>query len=370
MLKIPDTITSLTAEWLNRALRDRGIIKNAVVDRFTAETLDYKGITSQLARLKLTYRGDPPASAPGTIILKLSLPDLEMRNIVNSKGMYKKEVDFYEQVANKITLRTPRCYHGDFSAETGEHVLLLEDLAPARNGNQFTGCSAREAELAVREIAGFHAHWWEHPQLDRMDWLGERASARPPRGSLRRNWEPFLAKAGDTLPMAIKSLGDQLFECRAGIVQHLEDHPITLIHGDYKLDNMFFASADGGVPFAVIDWQQSSRRRGVYDIAFFLCKNVTPEVRRANEKAFTRMYHATLMEQGVQNYSFEQLWYDYRISVLECLARFANIIGAGVFDDNLKQVRETTLYRTCQAAVDLKVWELLPVCSGFSCSSA
>jgi hypothetical protein len=361
MLKIPDEITALTAEWLTEALRDRGVIKSAAVHSFAVEALGDDGITSQLARLQLTYQGESATNAPRTIILKLSSSDPDMRKIVNAQGMYRKEVDFYEQVANKSDLRTPRCYYSDFSVETGEHVLLLEDLAPARNGSQYIGCSAHEAELAVREIARFHAYWWEHPQLNQMTWLGTRTSSRPSSGSMRRNWEPFLAKVGDTLPMEVKAVGQQLIEYRASIVQHLEEPPVTLIHGDYKLDNMFFATAEGGVPFAVIDWQRSGRRRGVYDVACFLCKNVAPELRRANEVAFMRMYHAILIGQGVQDYPFDQLWYDYRISILEYLARFANIIGAGIFDDQLKQVRETTLYRTCQAALDLNVRELLQV---------
>ena len=361
MLKIPNKITALTAQWLTKALRDREVIKNTEVQSFTVETLGYKGITSQIARLRLSYQSETTAHAPNTIILKLSLANPEMRQIVNSQGMYQKEVDFYEQVASKISLRTPRCYYSDFSVDSGEHILLLEDLAPARNGNQIKGCTEHEAELAVREIAVFHAFWWEHPQLNLMDWLGGRISSRPSNGSLRRNWGPFLIKMGDTLPVEIKSIGNQLIEYRNNIIQYLEAPPVTLIHGDYKLDNIFFASLNGGVTFAVIDWQRIRRWRGVYDVACFLCKNVTPELRRAKETAFMQMYHKLLIEHGVQNYSYDQLWYDYRVSILEYLARFANIIGAGVFDNQLAQVRETTLYRTCQAVLDLKLWDLLPV---------
>jgi hypothetical protein len=361
MLKIPINITALTAQWLSKALRDREVIKNTDVQSFTTEALGDKGITSQLARLRLSYPSEVTENAPRTIILKLSLANPERRQIVKSLGMYKKEVNFYDQISNKIPLRTPRCYYSDYSAESGEHILLLEDLAPARNGNRFKGCTALEAELAVREIAIFHAFWWEHPQLDLMDWLGERISSRPSKGSLRRNWEPFLRKVGDTLPVEIMAIGNKLIENRSNIVQYLEDPPRTLIHGDYKLDNMFFASAHGGVPFAVIDWQRTSRWRGIYDIACFLCNNVDPELRRAKESAIIRMYHKILIKYGIQNYSFDQLYYDYRISILEYLARFANGIGAGVFDNQLEQVRNTTLYRTCQAALDLKLWDLLPI---------
>ena len=40
-----------------------------------------------------------------------------------------------------------------------------------------------------------------------------------------------------------------------------DDLPTTIVHGDYRLDNMFFASPQGGPEFAVIDWQIAHARR-------------------------------------------------------------------------------------------------------------
>ncbi len=50
-------------------------------------------------------------------------------------------------------------------------MLLLEDLAPARNGDSVTGCSFAETELAIGHIAKLHAAFWEIPHLAGLDWL-------------------------------------------------------------------------------------------------------------------------------------------------------------------------------------------------------
>lgn len=50
--------------------------------------------------------------------------------------------------------------------------------------------------------------------------------------------------------------------------------PVTIVHGDFRLDNMFFGTATGGLPFAVVDWQLIKRGRGVIDVAYFLAWSI------------------------------------------------------------------------------------------------
>ncbi len=67
------------------------------------------------------------------------------------------EVRFYQEVAPTLGVRTPRCYHADVDPATAEFVLILEDLAPARVGDQVAGCTVDEAALALTELAALHA---------------------------------------------------------------------------------------------------------------------------------------------------------------------------------------------------------------------
>jgi len=114
------------------------------------------GFYGQLSRLSL--RDDlHNSTAPRSIIAKFPSTTLEMRNRPGTIFAYEREVRSYQEIASLTTLPTPACYYGDIDTETGTHVLLLEDLAPAASGSRVAGCSPNQAELTVRHIARFHA---------------------------------------------------------------------------------------------------------------------------------------------------------------------------------------------------------------------
>ncbi len=74
-----------------------------------------------------------------------------------------------------------------------------------------------------------------------------------------------------------------------------------------------------------------------------------------------RMYHGTLVDNGVKNYSFEACLEDYRKTVLFCLCY--PVISGGTYDmSNSRTVElvETMLDRSVSAIVDLNAAELLP----------
>ena len=49
--------------------------------------------------------------------------------------------------------------------------------------------------------------------------------------------------------------------------------PHTIIHGDYRLDNLFFGTDESDYELAVIDWQIASRGGAAYDVAYFIILN-------------------------------------------------------------------------------------------------
>lgn len=101
------------------------------------------------------------ADAPRSLIAKFSASDPEIRK--RWQRSYEREVWFYQKMAPHVELRTPHCYYSDIDTENGEHVLLLEDLAPARSPAWEEGCSLAQTEHAIQQIAKFHATWWESP---------------------------------------------------------------------------------------------------------------------------------------------------------------------------------------------------------------
>jgi hypothetical protein len=362
-LKIPAGLDELTPEWLTHALRQTGTITDATVESFELKAIgEGAGFRGQLAQVALRYEGSD-AGAPRSLVAKFPSDVPENRDGGNLFHFYERETRFYQEIADEVELRTPRCYYSAMDVEADEYVLLLEDLAPARVGDQVAGCSPDEAELAIRHLAKFHATWWESPRLAEIDWMpfaSDPTQMQAVEDSYRGTWDSFLERFGDRLQASMVRTGERLADNIAGIMAYTAEPPRTIMHGDYRLDNLFFATPEGGDPLAVIDWQISFRGRGVFDVAYFMSGSLHPKERKAKEMGILRSYHSILTENGVRDYSFDQCLHDYRLSTLFCLVY--PVIGGGSLD--MGNERGVALWngwldRNVAAIVDLDAGELM-----------
>ena len=84
---------------------------------------------------------------------------------------------------------------------------------------------------------------------------------------------------------------------------------VTVVHNDFRLDNMLFSDAPDAAPITVVDWQTVGVGRGPADIAYFLGSSF-PEAatRRGCEQGLIAAYHEGLLSYGVTNYSLEECW--------------------------------------------------------------
>ena len=362
-LKIPAGPQELTPQWLTHALRQTGTITSAAVTSFDSEIIaEGVGLIGQLARLTPHY-DRAEAGAPRSLIAKFPAEAQENRDVGNLFRFYEREIRFYEEIADEVQLRTPRCYYSAMDVDADEYVLLLEDMAPARVGDQLAGCSHQEAELAIRELAKFHATWWDTPRLEELEWMpcANDPINKSAEQSYQDAWDTFLERFGARLPKSLLATAEKLGS-RAGRIQdQLADSPRTIRHCDYRLDNLFFATPEGGDPLAVIDWQIASRGRGTYDVGYFMSQSVDPRQRKASEVDLLKTYHRTLAENGVRGYDFAECLRDYRLATLFCLVY--PVISGGTYDlNNERGVALVTamLDRSVAAIVDLNAGELLP----------
>ena len=65
------------------------------------------------------------------------------------------------------------CHVAAFEPEGGWFTLVLEDAAPAVQGDQIAGCTVDEARLAVHELARLHAPAFGNPELSVTPWLNQ-----------------------------------------------------------------------------------------------------------------------------------------------------------------------------------------------------
>lgn len=89
----------------------------------------------------------------------------------------------------------------------------------------------------------------------------------------------------------------------------------SLVHGDFRLDNVLFDIKGGAEPVAVLDWQTLTIGNGLTDIGYFLGCGIGDDMRRAHESELLVLYCAEMTARGVP-LSVEQIWRDYVVGAL------------------------------------------------------
>lgn len=302
--------------WFTEVLRYAGVLDDAVVTQVERQQIG-TGQMGQNIAFSLTY--DRPApEAPATVVGKFPSPEPQSRAAAKTFRTYEREVGFYQEIAGTVDIRVPVCYLADIDLDTGDFVLLLEDLRPAVQGDQLTGCSLDEAMLAMDELAGLHAPRWGDPTLANIDWLGQYDDVEPNeviRSVYQGLWPRFVAQYGSSLTSGALALGEA-FGASMNDWRRSWTPPFCVAHGDYRLDNMMFGTEQGGYPLATVDWQIVGHGPGIMDAAYFIGNGLRVPDRRAHEMDLLKRYHDALSARGVEGYEWSQCLADYKRATL------------------------------------------------------
>jgi Phosphotransferase enzyme family len=313
-----------------------------------------EGFMGRLARVSIV--SDDP-TVPTSVILKQPTDDPGALMIGQMMRVWEREYLFYRDIAPRMNVRVPVAYVNDLDPP----LLIMEDLAPAVPGDHVLGATPEQARLVLAEIARHHAAWFEHPLLADLTWMPGLDD--PSIGTLPATfdigWPMFLQRYGNELPTRALRWCEQFIGGLDEWIKGHLDEPITLIHGDFRLDNVLF-DADGGVAF--IDWQMSMRAPGQTDVVYFCANNLATPDRRAHEHALIRGYVDALHRHGVPDeaVTFDGVWRGY----LEGLVFYACSFGASLLTIDPANERGAALFdalvrRTFTAVDDLSAGEVI-----------
>ncbi len=339
------TVEDLTTDWLSAAL-------GGTVESVTSEPVG-TGQIGTCYRLTMTGTGVPPV-----LLAKLPAPDPGVRELL--ANVYRSEVRFYSLLAPTVAVRVPATYHAAMAAEGGDFTLLMEDLAPAEQGDQLTGCSVAQAEDAVVNLAGLHGPRWCDPTL--LDVEGLQINGPEDAAVMAELYGPatdlFLDGLGDLVaPEDALTLRD--------VVEVIEQWALAraerfgLVHGDYRLDNLMFPP-DGAPGVVALDWQTLSLALPARDLAYFLGTSLTPTDRSTHERALVASYHQALTSYGVGDYTFEDCWEDYRFAMLQ--GPLVSVFGCayGTHTERGDRMFAAMVARSCAAIRELGTLALVP----------
>ncbi len=277
-----------TLEWLCMALGAR-------TDADPATQVSSKAIGTGLMGRSYRLTFDSPLdTASGqirSVVMKCPSADTATRQM--GASAYQREIGFYQEVAAGIDANLPKCYHANISANGEDFVLILEDITPAQQGNQLTGCSIEEARQALRNLARFHASTWEMASLGDKPWLQTSGTSLADIYPLVLNG--FRERFADLVAPDVWPVLDAFAK---GQQQWFDSEPSTRsgVHGDYRLDNLLFRPNGAAV---AVDWQTVSYANPGRDLGYFLGNSLTTELRREAEDELVAYYCDCLNEAGV-----------------------------------------------------------------------
>jgi hypothetical protein len=308
MSEIPSAET-INAQWLTEQLRGAGHSEVTVHD-FTAERIG-TGQLGKCIRYTLDLDGAGP-DTPTSLVGKFASDDPSSRATGIALNGFMKEVSFYQKLQRRVLIATPDCYYAAIDGQGPDFALLLEDLAPAVQGDQLEGCNARIADRAVQELVGLHAPSWCEPEMCEFDWLGKPTAEIVEFGKAlyASQLEAFLDRFGSRIEPdeaeIITKLGssEKMFQLREG--------PQTLVHVDYRLDNLLINAKRDPPVICAVDWQSITVGNPLSDVAYFMGAGMLPENRRLYEQQIVEDYYEAMCDGGIVDYSWEQCWEDYR----------------------------------------------------------
>lgn len=256
------------------------------------------GQIGDCVRFKLDYRS-APADAPKSIIGKFPSEGEQSRQAGIAYGIYDREVKFYQTLQPKAKISTPDCYFTDIDEKTQDFVLLMSDAAPAVQGDQLEGITLDETKLIITEAAKLHAAFWLDETLNDYYWITNTKNSvvNSDPDSVPERWAEFQERYAGQVSERAKYIGDSM-AANTNNYSKMRAEQQTLIHVDFRPDNMLFATSEGGKPLTIVDWQSISFGPAAVDIGNCIAGALAPEIRRKHETELLDLYVEELEKNG------------------------------------------------------------------------
>lgn len=251
----------------------------------------------------------------------------------------------------------PRVYHSSGSMETGEKLILMEDLQSEESG----GCvqlgylfsaigdwpgnpnnwnkdlsivdslprqiDVREATMLAFSVAAkIHAPFWrcaalfEHPWLRGAEWMkgAKRDEWEKAQHQTATQWAEVKAKIAQKSDYKVR-WDPLLVACVDAAIEktnwddyqaELRSRPFTLVHGDFHPANLLLVNR--GQHLRLVDFEAVGVGSGPQEIGQFMISHLEPTVRASIERDVVAAYYAELINaNGSIDMTFDQCWSEY-----------------------------------------------------------
>jgi hypothetical protein len=342
---IPQRADELTSEWLSEVLDTGATVVGVRCEEIGVDV----GFIGEVHRCHLTWEpGDSDVDLPPSVIVKVPTQISENFAIGEFAGLYEREIVVYQTLRSTLGVPMPGHFYSAMDPDptpwlqrpflfllqrlpvggvnwlstqlmklSGKgtrrrYVLVIEDIADARPPTQQVGGSLDDARRSLEVLAQFHAANWMRvdalescPMIFPVDLTPKWFQASYVRGR-----DQFVEKFGADLSDGMLDRLDAIHERSPDICASLAAEPWTLLHGDFRLDNVLFRPNGDTL---VLDFQMLAAGRPAVDVAYFITTALTAD-HREEEEGLLRTYHDALVAAGESSYSWEQLARDCELA--------------------------------------------------------
>ena len=312
-----------------------------------------RGMQANMFTIKMTSRRNSETSEETkvkTIIAKRVVPSELPSKEDNDKlkqfiGSVRREIEFYKTLMlqeNKAIQHVfPRVYYSsstptnldDTDPLNTSFLLLLSDLSDKYY--QAPSMNREQANCLMKSFASFHAHFWQSPEVERMDrggfWVLKRRLLYGELENANLTWAGILERLPELSSMGldnINSLAADLSKNSEVLDQYIEARCDTLIHGDAKGWNLFLnKSSNDDIIF--IDMQWVGKGHPLQDIAYALTTSLDANLLNEMDN-FVNLYVKYLkveLEKQGRTIDDERLRLEYDIIWLD----YARVIVTGLW---------------------------------------
>ncbi len=325
-------IEQLTPEWLTNIFKKKGYLSNGKVTKIIKRN-SLETFTSYVHFLELNFSNDAQTEgASPEIVVKIPKPN----DIAKLLG--KHEVKFYSIVAetmNEMPILT--CYDAAFSEETGLSHVILETLSKTHINLMDAPLPPLKiyCERAIDCLAKLHALWWDHQKLQELSNHSFVFNLFKENSFNEKEILSWFKKENRSLKRLIRFLGERMSNKRKELFntmfslypqlayERIKKKNITLIHTNTHFWNFIYPKDIENEKYKALlfDWQTWGIGVGGQDLTFMIGYFWYPERRLLMEKDLVKRYHSDLLKFGVNGYSWDDCWYNYKLSAFLNLYR-------------------------------------------------
>lgn len=364
---LPTGPNAVTPQWLTAVLRKSGALPNeGVVSDVNTERFSGGGLICSSYKVKVSYENHKRAG-PARLFMKMPLDVPKQRALVEAFDVYSKEALWYRDIAPNSLVHTPEVYAAIVNEEKTDYCLLLQDLSHFQQRDRKKGLSYEDGLKVVDMLAAYHSKW-----TDRNETLEKLRNVFY--GFDHSIYVDGLPKIHDSgwksarlhvqqMSEEARTFGDEWKSFLPLLINHMNKGPLTLSHGDPKMENLFFDDLRNRI--LIIDPQLSGVTNIALDIAIIVGFSLEAAQYRGRTNQILQRYIDTSLQHGIY-LNLDKLVSDMKVALGFCFYYgFASFGSFNDYSDAMKLSTITYMRRISDAMTEFDVLNHLRQLRGY-----